>query len=113
MDKSTGKQQFKTIGGILYDPQRFLKKSDIKWVTPEDAHGEKTLKQHAFFAHVQTRRVTGEKYDGSRALCSSRMRVSTSESEPDTASWNELEDESFDVRNVCKNCLEKYNQILS
>lgn len=41
----------------------------IKWVTPESADGERTLKQHAFVHHVRSSPYIGEPYNGNRALC--------------------------------------------
>lgn len=78
-------------------------KEKVKWLTLENEHATRTLKQHAFIADDRIRKYTLERYPGNRCLCSQRGGAMNEREEYDD--WNILEGEELNDEKCCKVCL--------
>lgn len=79
--------------------------TEIKWVTLDNANGEKSLKQHAFIAKVKKDKWTREDYLGNISLCK-RVYASGWRDEERAQDFNELDNEPVS-NNACKICLNR------
>ncbi len=74
----------------------------VKWMTLENIHATRTLKQHAYIPVTKKMPYTREDYPGNKVLCS---RAFASDDGEVASNWIRLEGEEFDESKACKKCL--------
>lgn len=80
-----------------------MDKEKVKWLTLENEHATRTLKQHAFIADDRLRKYTLERYPGNRCLCN--LKAGVMNEKEDYEAWDLLDSEVLDEKNCCKSCL--------
>lgn len=73
----------------------------IKWLTLENQHDTRTLKQHGFIIRKIKKAFTHEVYDGNRSLCG---KIVAGNEDEEVEYFINLEEEPFNETRACKLC---------